>query len=171
MTSVFSTDYLKNYKATFYLAYPVVLSQLGHIMVGVVDTAMVGRIGTVPQAAVALSNSLYTLVLVFGLGVSYGVTPLVAVADSSKNTAECSALLRHSILINAILGTLLFLVLFFASPVLHLFNQRQEVVDQAIPFLNVMMLGMIPLCIFSGFKQFTEGLSFTRIAMLITVGS
>ncbi|HEY0031338.1 MAG TPA: MATE family efflux transporter, partial [Bacteroidia bacterium] len=171
MFSVFSPKYLKNYKDTFLLAYPVVLSQLGHIMVGVVDTAMVGQIGTEPQAAVALSNSLYTLVLVFGLGVSYGITPLVAAADSSKGLSESAALLRHSIVINTILGILLFLLLVALSPVLNMFNQKQEVVDLAIPFLNVMMLGMIPLCIFSGFKQFTEGLSFTRIAMLITIGA
>lgn len=171
MPNLFSTNYLNNYKATFLLAYPVVLSQLGHIMVGVVDTAMVGQIGTVQQAAVALSNSLYTLVLVFGLGVSYGITPLVAAADSSKNTEESAALLKHSIIINTVLGILLFLLLLTISPVLNLFNQKQEVVDLAIPFLNVMMLGMIPLCIFSGFKQFTEGLSFTRIAMWITIGS
>jgi multidrug resistance protein, MATE family len=171
MISIFSSNYIKNYKATFYLAFPVVLSQLGHIMVGVVDTAMVGMIGTIPQAAVALSNSLYTLVLVFGLGVSYGVTPLVAAADSSKDISQNSDLLKHGIVINTVLGILLFLLLFSLSPVLNFFNQKQEVVDLAIPFLNVMMLGMIPLCIFSGFKQFTEGLSFTRIAMLITVGS
>ena len=171
MRSLLSADYLKNYKATLFLAYPVVLSQLGHIMVGVVDTAMVGQIGTVQQAAVALSNSLYVLILVFGLGVSYGITPLVAAADSSKNYPESAALLKHGIIINTVLGILLFLLLFFLSPVLNLFHQKQEVVDLAIPFLNVMMLGMIPLCIFSGFKQFTEGLSFTRVAMLITVGS
>lgn len=171
MTSIFSGDYLKNYKATFYLAFPVVLSQLGHIMVGVVDTAMVGMIGTIPQAAVALSNSLYTLVLVFGLGVSYGITPLVAAADSSKDVTQNADLLRHGIVINTILGILLFVLLFAISPILNLFDQKQEVVDLAIPFLNVMMLGMIPLCIFSGFKQFTEGLSFTKIAMIITIGS
>jgi multidrug resistance protein, MATE family len=171
MPSLFSSNYLQNYKATFFLAFPVVLSQLGHIMVGVVDTAMVGQIGALPQAAVALSNSLYMLVLVFGLGVSYGITPLVAAADSSKNYSGNAALLKHGILINTILGILLFLLLFLLSPVLNFMNQKQEVVDMAIPFLNVMMLGMIPLCIFSGFKQFTEGLSFTRIAMLITVGS
>jgi multidrug resistance protein, MATE family len=171
MISIFSNDYVRNYKATFYLAFPVILSQLGHIMVGVVDTAMVGMIGTIPQAAVALSNSLYTLVLVFGLGVSYGITPLVAAADSSKDISQNTELLRHGIVINTILGILLFLLLFFISPVLNLFDQKQEVVNLAIPFLNVMMLGMIPLCIFSGFKQFTEGLSFTRIAMLVTVGS
>jgi len=171
MKYLLSANYLKGYKATLFLAYPVVLSQLGHIMVGVVDTAMVGQIGTVQQAAVALSNSLYTLVLVFGLGVSYGITPLVAAADSSKNYSESSELLKHGVVINTILGILLFLLLFSLSPVLNLFQQKQEVVDLAIPFLNVMMLGMIPLCIFSGFKQFTEGLSFTKIAMLITVGS
>ncbi len=171
MSNLLSKNYLTNYKATFLLAYPVVISQLGHIMVGVVDTAMVGQIGTIEQAAVALSNSLYTLVLVFGLGVSYGVTPLVAAADSSKNHLENAALLKNGIFINTILGFLLFLLLFSISPILNLFNQKQEVVDLAIPFLNVMMLGMIPLCIFSGFKQFTEGLSFTRIAMWITVVS
>jgi MATE family multidrug resistance protein len=147
------------------------LSQLGHIMVGVVDTAMVGQIGTIPQAAVALANSFYVLVLVFGLGVAYGVTPLVAAADSSKNYSRNANLLKHSIIINTATGVILFLLLVRLSPTLRLYNQKKEVVDLAIPFLNVMMLGMIPLCIFSGFKQFAEGLSFTRIAMMITLGT
>lgn len=138
-------------------------------MVGVVDTAMVGQIGTIPQAAVALANSLYFLVLVFGLGVSFGITPLVAAADSSKDYSGNAALLKHGIIINTALGVILFLLLLMISPVLNYFNQKQEVVDLAIPFLNVMMLGMIPLCVFAGFKQFTEGLSYTGIAMIITV--
>ncbi|MGB3946943.1 MAG: MATE family efflux transporter [Bacteroidia bacterium] len=166
-----SKDYKDSYLKTLVLAYPVILSQLGHIMVGVVDTAMVGQIGSVPQAAVALANSLYILVLVFGLGVSYGVTPLVAAADSKNDYTENAALLKHSIIINTLLGVLLFIVLVFISPVLYLFNQPAAVVEQAIPFLNVMILGMIPLCIFSGFKQFAEGLSDTRVAMFITIGS
>ncbi len=165
-----SIDYRSNYKATLLLAYPVILSQLGHIMVGVVDTAMVGQIGTVEQAAVALSNSFYTVVLVFGLGVSYGVTPLVAAADSSNNYAENALLLKHGIIINTCLGILLFLLLLMISPFLRNMDQDKTVVDMAIPFLNVMMLGMIPLCIFSAFKQFAEGLSDTRVAMFITVG-
>jgi MATE family multidrug resistance protein len=171
MKRFLSPEYLTNYRKTLVLAYPLVLSQLGHIMVGVVDTAMVGQIGTVSQAAVALANSLYVLILVFGLGVSCGITPLVAAADSSKNYGENAALLKHSIIINAAMGTLLFLLLVAVSPVLRLFNQKQEVVDLAIPFLNVMMLGMIPLSIFAGFKQFAEGLSYTRVAMLITIGA
>lgn len=171
MNLLISAEYKNNYRKLFLLAYPVILSQLGHIMVGVVDTAMVGQIGTIPQAAVALANSLYVLVLVFGLGVSYGVTPLVAAADSTKNYSQNASLLKHSIIINVVMGCLLFLLLLILSPVLLFFNQKQEVVTLAIPFLNVMMLGMIPLCIFSGFKQFAEGLSYTRVAMIITIGS
>ncbi len=171
MKSILSLEYKQNYQKTFFLAYPVILSQFGHIMVGVVDTAMVGQIGTIPQAAVALSNSLYILVLVFGLGISYGVTPMVAFADSSKNYSDNAALLKHSLIINTAAGVLLFLLLLALSPILNFFGQKKEVVDSAIPFLNVMMLGMIPLCIFSGLKQFTEGLSFTGIAMVITIGS
>ena len=165
-----SAEYKESYKGTLLLAYPVVLGQLGHIMVGVADTAMVGQIGSIEQAAVALGSSIYTLVLVFGLGVSYGVTPLVAAADSANNHQENVSLLKHGILINTALGILLFLLLTILSPLLRNFNQDKTVVELAIPFLNVMMLGMIPLCIFSGFKQFAEGLSDTRTAMFIAVG-
>jgi MATE family multidrug resistance protein len=171
MPNFFSKDYLSNYKATFLLAYPITISQLGHILVGVVDTAMVGKIGSMEQAAVALSNSFYTIVLVFGLGISYGITPLVAAADSSKNYSLNASLLKHGIIINTLVGIALFVLLYFTAPILYHFNQKKELVDITIPFLNVMMLGMIPLCIFSGFKQFTEGLSYTRVAMFITVSS
>jgi MATE family multidrug resistance protein len=170
MNSFFSPEYIKNYKATILLAYPVVLSQLGHIMVSVADTAMVGQIGTIEQAAVALSNSFYTIVLVFGLGVSYGITPLVAAADSAKNDAENASLLKHGLIINTVVGIILFLLLLMASPLMWHIHQDEEVVRRAIPFLNVMMLSMIPLCIFSAFKQFAEGLSYTKVAMFITVG-
>jgi len=161
------------------LAWPVCISNLGHVLVGIVDTAMVGGIhesdfgysGTEAQAAVALANGFYFLVLVFGMGVSYGVTPLVAAADSSGNVDEAGKLLSHCLIVNIIINTLLFLLLLVISPALRHINQAKDVVDLAIPFLNVMLLGMIPLAIFSSFKQFAEGLSFTRFAMIITIGS
>jgi MATE family multidrug resistance protein len=164
-------EYKESYKKTFLLAFPVVLSQLGHVMVGVADTAIVGQIGTVEQAAVALASSFHLVVLVLGIGISFGVTPLVAAADGAKDYSQVSSLLKHSILVNAATGIVLFLLLFCFSPLLSLLYQKREVIDMAIPFLNVLILGMIPLCVFSGFKQFAEGLSFTRIAMAITIGA
>jgi multidrug resistance protein, MATE family len=166
-----SKFYLYAYRKTILLAYPVVLSQLGHIMVGVVDTAMVGQLGSNEQASVALANSFYTIVLVFGLGISYGATPMVAAQHPQKDKLEIASLLKHSMLLNTIIGILLFLLLSVLSPFFNLLNQPQIVVDSAIPFFNIMILGMIPLCFFSGLKQFAEGLSYTKTAMLITIGS
>lgn len=67
--------YKQHFSRNFTLAYPVVLSQLGHIMVSVFDSLMVGQIGTLPLAAASLGNSIFTITLVFGLGVSYSITP------------------------------------------------------------------------------------------------
>ena len=176
---MFTKNFADHFRKTILLAWPVCLSNLGHVMVGVVDIAMVGGIqeevfgysGTTAQAAASLANGFYFLVLVFGMGVSYGVTPLVAEADSSGNVNENKHLLSHSLIVNLGVSVILFLILFICSPVMRHLDQQADVVELAIPFLNVMILGMIPLAIFSSFKQFAEGLSFTRFAMIITVGS
>lgn len=176
---MFTKNFSDHFRRTALLAWPVCVSNLGHVMVGIVDTAMVGGIdenvfgysGTTAQAAVALANGFYFLVLVFGFGVSYGVTPLAAAADSSGNISESRQLLKHCLIVNVLTNAVLFLVLLAISPLLRFINQPADVVELAIPFLNVMMFGMIPLAIFSAFKQFAEGLSFTRFAMFITIGS
>ncbi|MFI5222613.1 MAG: MATE family efflux transporter, partial [Bacteroidia bacterium] len=173
----------KNFKEHFLkimlLAWPVCISNLGHVMVGIVDTAMVGGIkenvmgysGTTAQAAVSLANGFYFLILVFGMGVSYGVTPLAAEADSAGNVNENTKLLSHALIVNLLTNSVLFLILFSISPLMGHIHQSEDVVKLAIPFLNVMMFGMIPLAVFASLKQFAEGLSFTRFAMIITVGS
>lgn len=172
-------NFKEHFRKTLLLAWPVCLSNLGHVMVGVVDIAMVGGIkesvagysGTTAQAAVSLASGFYFLVLVFGLGVSYGVTPLAAEADSAGNTDEKTKLLSHVLIVNLATNIILLLFLFIISPLMQHLNQPKDAVAIAIPFLNVMMLGMIPLAVFASFKQFAEGLSFTRVAMFITVGS
>ena len=61
------------------------LSQLGHITVGVVDSIMVGKIGVTQLAAVSLSNSLFGFILLFCIGLSYGITPLISSANNNQN--------------------------------------------------------------------------------------
>lgn len=165
-------------KETLILAWPVCLSQFGHMMVGVVDTAMVGGLkpsisgydATTAQAAVMLGNGLYILVLVFALGLSYGITPIIAKADTEKDHNSITQSLKHGLMINFIAGVILFAALACSSPLFQFMGQKQEVVDLAIPFFNVMIFSLVPLGIFSTFKQFTEGLSYTRTAMFITIG-
>src|SRR5690606_31749236 len=106
-------EYRDHFRKNFLLAYPVVLSQLGHIMVSVFDSLMVGQIGTIPLAAASLGNSIFTITLVFGLGVSYSITPLIAAADGRRNYTRISLLLLNGLFSNLLLGVILFIAGYF----------------------------------------------------------
>ncbi len=163
--------YKAHYRDNLHLAIPVVISQLGHTLVQTSDTIIVGHFaGTISLAAVSLANSIFVIMLVIGIGISYGITPLIAQHNGRSNYAECGQLLSNSLLINILTGIVLFAVTFFGSQLLlgHL-DQTPEVVRQARPFLNLLGLSLIPMLVFNTFKQFAEGLGFTRQAMLISI--
>jgi MATE family multidrug resistance protein len=161
--------YLKQFKTTFLLAYPVMLSQLGQIMVGVSDSVMVGQLGTAPLAGVSLGNSIFVLFLTFGIGISYGITPLVAKADGEKNPRTIIDILKHGFLVNCSTGCFLFLSLYFTAFLFPYLNQPAEVIVLAKPYFIVISFSIIPFMIFQVFRQFSEGLSLTRQAMMITI--
>jgi len=147
------------------------LSQLGHMMVNVADSVMVGHLGAVPLAGASLANVIFHLLLMFGIGISYAITPLVAAADGENDTAKSGELLKHALLINTITGVVLFAIVFIGAPILYELNQPGDVVEMAIPYLNIVTLSLIPLMLFQTFRQFAEGLSYTKQAMIIVIGS
>lgn len=163
--------YKDHFRKNLVLAVPVMLSQLGHVMVGVADSIMVGRLGTVPLAAVSLGNGIFAVILMFGIGMSFAITPLVAAADGENNYRKSAKIFKHGFYISLVTGILLFLLTFAGGPVLYSLNQPEEVVKLAIPYLNIVALSLIPFMIFQSFKQFAEGLSFTKNAMYITVAA
>ncbi len=165
-----------NLKKTIILALPVCFGQLGHVMVGVTDSIMVGHyggtgsaLGALSLAACSLSNSLFSVVLVFGIGLAYGVTPLIANADGQKDKVKISALFRNSLIIGGLSGIVLFAFLSGSSFLLRFLNQPKEVVELAIPYFNILGFSLIPLMLFLSLKQFAEGLSFTKQAMFISL--
>ncbi|MEO1052828.1 MAG: MATE family efflux transporter [Bacteroidota bacterium] len=164
-------SYGYHFKRNFLLAYPVILSQLGHIMVGVADSMMVGQLGATPLAAATLANSIFTLFFMFGIGVSYAITPLVATADAEKNTGRIAAVLKHGFGINMLTAVLLLGLTMIASQILGVLNEDKEVVTLAGPYLIIIATSIFPFMIFQTFRQFAEGLSMTRQAMFITVTS
>lgn len=163
--------YRDHYADNLHLAIPVVISQLGHTLVQTSDTIIVGHFaGTVSLAAASLANSIFVIMLVIGIGISYGITPLIAQHNGRKNYGECGRLLSNSLFINVIAGIVLFVITYFGSSLLldHL-DQTPVVVQQAKPFLFLLGLSIIPMLIFNTFKQFAEGLGFTKQAMFVSI--
>jgi MATE family multidrug resistance protein len=171
MLSSFYARYKPFYKDNLILALPIVVSQLGHTMVNMADSIIVGHFaGTVQLAAVSLVNSIFMLILVLGLGISYGLTPLIAKMNGAQDYDECGKLLSSSLIINVITGTLLYIFIHFGTlTIIDHIGQSPDVVAYAKPYLGYLGFSIIPLMIFQTFKQFAEGLGFTKQAMFISI--
>jgi len=145
------------------------LTQMGHIVTNMVDTIFLGQISPTHQAAGILAANLYTLVLVFAIGVSYVLTPLVSAAQFESDELRKANLFKNSLFLNFIIALVSFAVLFLSSGLLARMQQPQEVVVLAKPFYNVLIFSMLPVSLFFTCKQYCEGLSLTLPALYISV--
>ncbi|HET8803911.1 MAG TPA: MATE family efflux transporter [Aequorivita sp.] len=162
------SDYTQEFKYNTKLAMPVILGMLGHTMVAFVDNVMVGQLGTAELAAVSLGNSFMFIAMSLGIGFSTAITPLVAEADGENNFEAGKSAFKHGLFLCIMLGIALVLVVFAAKPLMYVMGQPPEVVDLAMPYLNLVAISLLPLIVFQGFKQFSDGLSMTKYPMYAT---
>jgi MATE family multidrug resistance protein len=156
-------------RPTLLLAYPVVLSQLGHVLVGVCDSVMVGQLGKLPLDAVGMSVSVTTLLLVLGLGISMGAVPRVAAANGRGDHAFLGRLLVGTVWLNTLVGVALLGLSQLLPLLLPVLKQSPEVVALATPWVRVVGLSLLPLMVFQGFREWAEGLGLTKQAMYLSI--
>tara|TARA_Y100001935_G_scaffold108032_1_gene89702 strand:- start:146 stop:1537 length:1392 start_codon:yes stop_codon:yes gene_type:complete len=161
--------YTREFKYNLKLAYPVMIGMLGHTFVQFIDNIMVGQLGTAELAAISLGNSFVFIAMSIGIGFSQAITPLIAEADGAKKDNDISRIFEHSFLICLILGLILFTVVFSNRNLLYSMNQPVEVVELASPYLFWVSFSLISIVTFQSFRQFADGLSFTKAAMYSTL--
>ena len=161
--------YTQEFRYNIKLAIPVIIGLIGHTLVQLIDNVMVGQLGTAELAAVSLGNSFVFIAMSLGIGFSTAITPLAAEADSTGNKTKNSALFFNSLVLCSTLGLILSLVVLSAKPLLYQMGQPEEVVALALPYLFWVSISLFPLVIFQAFKQFCDGLSFTRPSMYATL--
>ena len=142
---------------------------LGHTFVGFIDNIMVGQLGTAELAAVSLGNSFMFIAMSIGIGFSTAITPLIAEADSSDNLNQARSTYKSGLFLCSTLGIILFLGIYFSKPLIYLLKQPKEVVELAIPYLNLVAFSLVPLVIFQAIKQFSDGMSMTKYPMYATL--
>lgn len=162
-------DYTKEFRYNLKLASPIILGMLGHTFVGFVDNAMVGQLGTAELAAVSLGNSFVFIAMSIGIGFSTVITTLVAEADAEGDKPKVKSALKHGLLLCTLISIIVFVGVILAKPLMYVMDQPREVVDLAMPYLNLVAASLIPLIIFQAFKQFADGLSQTKYAMWATL--
>jgi MATE family multidrug resistance protein len=163
------TSLKKHILSTFELAYPIIIGQLGIIMMGVVDSLMVGHLSAAHLAAASLGNSLAFILMIIGIGVSLAVTPLVAIAVGANKYDECGIYFRQSLLVNSTLSIFLAFAIFFAAGLIEYFDQPPEVQILAKSYMRIIGFSTLPLMVFQTYKQFIEGFSIMKPAMIIAI--
>jgi len=161
--------YTKEFRYNIKLSFPVILGMLGHTFVAFADNIMVGQLGTAELAAVSLGNSFVFIAMSIGIGFSTAITPLVAEADGAGNKANGKNALKHGLVLCTALGLSLFGLILLSKPLMYMMDQPKEVVDLAMPYLDLVAFSLVPLIMFQALKQFSEGLSQTRYPMYATI--
>lgn len=162
-------DLKTHIKETFKLALPISFGQLGHIMMGIVDSIMVGKVGYAPLAAAALVNGLFFLIIVLGIGMSHASTPLIAIAKGEDKKEECGKILNHSLIVNLVFSFFLIIGIYIVSLLIPQMKQSAEVTKEAVPYMQVLILSIIPFILFQTYRQFLEGLEMPNAPMAVAL--
>lgn len=166
----FST-YKEHYKETIRLGVPIMLGQLGIIIVGFADNIMVGHHSTDELAAASFVNNFFNLAFIFGMGFSYGLTPIIGGLFANKEYTKAGETLKNSLFINFIIGVLISVCMLLLLLNIDLLKQPEELKPYIIPYYILQLFSVIFAMLFNSFKQFSDGTTDTVTPMWITLGA
>jgi MATE family multidrug resistance protein len=161
--------YYPHYRSLLKLAIPLVLTQAGQMTVLLVDTAMVGHVGTTALAAAAFANNIYIVIMLFGLGIFLGITPLISRACGAGDEPQIAVIMKNGFSLSLLLLGVITIGGLAVTWLMPFMGQNHEVVSLSIPFYRLLVISTIPFLFFVLLKQIGEGLSNTVIAMAATI--
>ena len=166
--------YIPYYIANLKLALPIVVAQLGQILVQLADNIMVGRWGgenALPLAAVSFGGQVAMVFFLFALGISMGLTPIVGALVGRGQRENTNPWLFNGLILYLLTGIVLMLAQLACQPLLYHLGQPREVVDASLTYYRIMAYSIPFVMLFATFKQFLEGIGNTWISMVVLLGA
>lgn len=151
------------------LSYPIIIGQIGIVLMGVADVVMIGRLDATNLAAAGLANSVYFLVSIIGIGTLSAVSAIVAKAKGAGHSNDTAVLFGQSIWAALALSAFISGVLLVLTFNLEWFGQSEEVTYLTKSYLHILNAGTVFMLLFTGIKQFSDGLSITKPSAVITI--
>ncbi len=159
--------YLSNYKKIIRLGTPIVIGQLGNIILGFIDTIMVGQYSAEALSASGLVNNLFNLGIITLLGFSYGATPVIGAYFGRRENDNVGAAFKDSLWANSLAGLVVFGIYTVIYFNLHNLGQPEELLGCMRPYFLVLLLSLPFTTLFNAFKQFTDTVAATKTAMWV----
>ena len=152
-------DLRSEFRPMLKLAWPVVLSEIGWMMMGVVDTVMVGRVSPEAIGGMSIGSVLHFTVAVFGMGLLLGLDTLVSQAFGGRRLDDCNAWLLHGLYLSFGLLVPLTLLLLLFFPFLPAWGIHPAVLSETIPYLKALVWGLLPLLLFCCFRRYLQAMN------------
>lgn len=160
----------QRYKSILSLGLPILVGQLGMIIVGFADTTMVGHYSTNALAAASFVNNLFNVAILACLGMTMGITPLAGALFSQKQYERVGALIRNAVPVNLLFTLLLMGVMTVVYFNLHRLGQPPELLPVIRPYFVIYLVGMLPVIAFNIWAQWSYAINHTRMPMWIILG-
>lgn len=148
---------------------PLMAAQLAQMGMGFFDTVMMGRVGPVELAAVAIGTGLWHTLFLFALGILMALSPSVAHLYGAGRLVEIAPLVRQALWLSLALGLVCFLSLRHLQGLLRVIGVESAIVPIADDYLRALSWGMFPIFACMALRLFSEGISRTRPVLLISL--
>lgn len=149
------------------LGLPILIGQLGNILVGFADTNMVGQYSTEALASASFVNNLFNVSIFACVGFTYGLTPLVGALFTQKRDHEIGSLLRTGMWVNLLFALLITAIMGVVFLNLHRFGLPDELLPIIRPYFLIYLAGVIPIALFNLFAQWAYAIQRTMMPMVI----
>lgn len=162
--------YHTHYRAVISLGIPIVIGQTSTIVIGFVDTIMIGRHSTLELAAAGFINNIIAVLLIFAIGFSGGLTPVVGYKYGRGENDGIGGIVKNCLASNTLLAVVLFLISCVLYLCLGYMGQPDELLQYMRPYLVVLTLTIPFACWFNVFKQYFDAMGATKVPMIVLMG-
>ena len=162
-------SYIPFYKRNLSLAFPVMITQAGQMIVQFADNIMVGHLGTSQFAGVGFANALFSMGLVFCTCFTQGVIPFIGQNFGRGEHKKVAQYFTNGLLLDIIMCLVLMGIMFAAVPLMDHMGQDPHILGYAKEYYKIMVYSLAPFVIFYVIRALTEGVGNTKYTMYITV--
>ncbi len=162
---------LRRYMNIIRLGAPILVGQLGMIVVGFADTTMVGRYSTDALASASFVNNLFNVAIFACIGLTYGITPLCGALFGRNRHAEIGAMLRTALPFNIAVAIGIMGIMTAIYFNLHKLGQPEQLLPLIRPYFLLYLAGVIPIAVFNVFAQWAYSINRTLMPMWLILAA
>lgn len=163
----FWQKYKQDYRSIISLGLPILIGQVGMIIVGFADTIMVGRYSTEALASASFVNNVFNIANLACMGFTYGLTPLIGALFTQKRNDTIGAMVKNGLVLNILFSLMVSVIMSIVYFNVHRMGQPEELLPLIRPYFLLYLAGLVPMSVFNAFAQWAYAINRSKMPMWI----